>query len=323
MNVLPVDIIDSPIFAMVDFEKAKKYSPWPERILGIDTWKKIKRDTEEIIKEYNDGWYKEALNYFDANKDSIKKFGLGSPAVFLKNFEDSMSGAIKKKEDVYGQTEKSKYLISLGEIMYLGDLGVVNSLFRSYVTEVIKDYVQLSGVETVVEAGSGTGTNLFNLVQNLGLAFVKGGEICPNGVEFANNVAQLYDVKAEFINFDYYNSQDIVKLCDCKEDYLLITVHSIEQLPTLPENFIESITNLPHPPKAVLHFEPIQFPLDNKSDFDSYCHKYSQINLYNQDLYSKLNEAFLSGKIEILDIKKHIMGISAFNSTSFIAWKPI
>jgi len=318
-----IDITNSPIFEMIDFEKAKDYSPWPQRILGIDEWQKTKRDVAEIIKEYNDGWYKDALNYLETNKGNLKLVNSSSAAVFLKNFEDSMVGAIRKKEDIYGKTEKFKHLISLGERLFVSDLRYINSLFRSYVADVVSDYVKLNNIKVVIEAGSGTGTNVFNLMQYLDLNFVRGGEVCPNGVKFGNALAQYCRINAEFVDFDYYHSPDVYKLCDCKEDYLLITVHSVEQLPALPDKFIEDITKLSNPPKAVLHFEPIQFPFDNQSDFDSYCHKYSQINLYNQDIYTKLNAAHFSGKIEILDIKKHILGISAFNSTSFVAWKPL
>lgn len=310
---------NSPLLKPISFDKAKEYSPWPNRILGIDKWKKEQREPSDVIKEYDDLWYKEALDYYEQHLQSYQgKKNPGGAVVFIRDLENNVPNKLKKIDNALFSAD---CLVSFGDQLYLGNSRLLRLLSRNYITEIIGYYMRFYGLKSVIEMGSGIGINLFNTFLYYGAEYIRGGELCGNSRELSNKIATDFGVNGEFIDFDYYKSEDINRLCDYDKDYILITAHSIEQLPYLPDYFIDQVINLKNPPKAILHFEPIQFPQSNI--FDSYCKKYSEINLYNQDLFYKLNDAHNAKKIKVLHVGKHVIGFSAFNPTSVLVWEPI
>lgn len=314
-------IHSAEILKEVSFDEAFAYSPWPARITGTEKWQKERRAYAEMMQEYNDGWYREALDYFEKNKHRYEnRRNAGGAASFFSDFENYLLTRIDEMPEVYGSLPSSNFLISLGGRLYVANLHLFQHLYRQYIIQTVKRYIQQYNAKAVVEFGSGTGVNLFNIFSYSNIDFVKGGELCPNGVTMGNLVADYFGVNAEFSAFDYYGGGEIARLCSVDQDYILITVHSIEQITQLPDMFIRDIAALPKSPSAVLHFEPVQFP--GVSQFDAQCKKYSELNLYNQNLFSQLSSAQDAGTIEMLSIDKHVMGISAFNPTSFIAWRP-
>jgi len=319
MNDIPFNKKGNPLLRPVSFEEAKSYSPWPNRILGIDGWRKEQRTPSDIIKEYNDIWYKEALDYYNKHSDLYQnKRNSGGAVVVIRDIEKYASKNLQEADNAMSGDDN---LVSFGDQLYLGNPSVLRLLARNYITEIIGYYMRFYGLKSVIEMGSGIGINLFNVFLYYGAEYIRGGELCGNSKKLSNKIATDFGVNGEFIDFDYYKSGDINRLCDYGKDYILVTSHSIEQLPSLPDHFVDEIINLKNPPKAVLHFEPIQFP--EADIFDSYCKKYSEINLYNQDLFYKLNDAYNAKKIKVLHIGKHVMGFSAFNPTSVLVWEPI
>ncbi len=262
------------------------------------------------------------MNFYKAHKADFrdKKNSFGAYLV-LKEFEKSMLEKVEKMKGVYGGFPNSSYLVSLGEELYLGNVYMFNALFREFVLYTTQKYIQTYNAKAVIEPGSGTGINLFSLFTHSNLDFIKGGELCPNAYQLSNTLAKDFSVSSEFVPFSFYDKDGIKKLCNYKKKYILITTHATEQLPSLPDSFIQGIIDLKNPPEAVLHFEPVQFQ-EEKSVFAKRCKRYSEINLYNQDLYDKLKKSEKKKQVEILDVQKYVLGLSAFNPTSFIAWRP-
>lgn len=320
-QILPT-IQTSPLLREVTFAEAKAYSPWPNRIAGIDHWQKAERRMEEVIKEYNDGWYTEALQFYTTHKD--RYLGEDHPAGIIQCITDLerhlFVDRVEQLKDIYGGLPSVEYLISVGQKLFVANLYLFIIVYRQYVAQVVRQYMERYQVRAVIEMGSGMGINLFTLFGCAPLDYIRGGDLCEKGVELTNMIVSDFTLHGSFIEFSYYTSDDFQRLCDYDKDYILLTAHSIEQLPRLPEHFVDAIRHLKNPPRSVLHFEPVQFPIE--STFDEQCLKYSQLNKYNQDLYTVLARAHESSAIELLDMQKHVLGLSAFNPTSFIAWAP-
>lgn len=311
-----------PLLEPITFNQAKKISPWPNRILGLDRWQKKVRDEATILAEYNNGWYRAAVRFFTKEKKQKNAYDRcpTGAALLAKNFEKSMNQSVQKMTKVYGGFSNQTYLVSLGSTLCQGNVEILSRMFREYVADVVGAYTKAYQAAAVCELGSGIGINLFTvLAQNPALK-IYGGEICPNALTFSKEVSSYFKIKSVFKLFKYRDPNSLANLVPKTGKYILFTVHSIEQLPQLPDFFVSQIRNLPNPPEAVLHFEPIQFP--GTSTFTKQCRRYSEINLYNQDLYTVLKKAEQVKEIKILDIQKYCIGISAFNPTSFIAWKP-
>ena len=127
MKDSPVKISLNSIIQPISFKKAMRYSPWPSRILGREKWNKKTRKQEDVIKEYNDGWYKEALDYYKSNRILYtKKRNPNGAVIFLYSFEKQMMKRMKNIKRVYGEVSEAKGLISFGERFYLGDLFLIN-----------------------------------------------------------------------------------------------------------------------------------------------------------------------------------------------------
>lgn len=320
MNKNPI-IHSTEILKEVSFEEAFIYSPWPARISGQDKWQKERRAFTEMMQEYNDGWYREALEYFHSHKEKYSdRQNPGGAVSFFFDFENHLLHRIDQMPKIYGSLPTVSFLISLGERLYVGNLELFQHLYRQYIIQTVKKYIDKYAVRAIVEFGSGTGVNLFNIFSYSNINLVRGGELCPNGVELAGLIANYFNIHGEFARFDYYTPGEITKLCTLDEDYIIISVHSIEQITNLPDTFVSDIATLKKSPRAVLHFEPVQFPAITQ--FDAWCRRYSELNLYNQNLFDQLSAASEQDKIEILSVDKHVLGMSAFNPTSFIAWRP-
>jgi len=53
------------------------------------------------------------------------------------------------------------------------------------------------------------------------------------------------------------------------------------------------------------------------------CRKYARKNRYNEDLLAVLTDRQSQGRLTIVDCQKRCFGLSAFNPTSFVCWKPL
>src|SRR3989338_5106703 len=124
-------INSAEILKEVSFDEAFAYSPWPARITGKEKWQKERRAYAEMMQEYNDGWYREALDYFEKNKDRFSnRRGPGGSVSFFADFENYLLTRIDEMPDVYGSLPSSTFLISLGERLYVANLHLFQHLYR-------------------------------------------------------------------------------------------------------------------------------------------------------------------------------------------------
>ncbi len=313
---MSIPLEPKPLFRPISFTEASKYSPWPERLMGIIPWTKPQRKTEDILREYNDGWYASLLTAWEKHTNTKPS----SPLAFFHQMIKDVSAETEKNYAVY-RTRQDEALISIGDDFAIGDLVLLSEMYRLMVVRFVEDLTQTYGIRTLVETGCGTGINLFFIHALAGLSRFVGGEICSNAVALGNRICKDLALPGNFAIYDYQDPASLHTLVsDVRDDYALLTCHSIEQIQVREAGFIDSILALPHKPKLVIHIEPVQW---HDGSFSSLmCEKYATLNCYNQDLGDLLTSQEAAGKIKVVSQRKRCFGISAFNPSSLIAWCP-
>ena len=127
------------------------------------------------------------------------------------------------------------------------------------ITETISDFIHKFGpFDAVVEIGSGWGRNLFEIFYNSGWPGPYfGGEITSSGQDLAAYLTLMADgMQASFHPYDHENP-DISFIGD-KQKVLIFSVHSIEQVKYIPEDFFDRLCAFA-PEMTGLHIEPFGF----------------------------------------------------------------
>ncbi|HFE8357518.1 TPA: hypothetical protein ACGAPA_002280 [Legionella pneumophila] len=301
----------------IPFLESSNYSPWPMRLIGLTPWQKTERTTKEILDEYNNIWYKNALQAWENYADTHE---YPTPSRFFRLFDNIVYNQMVQNFEIYG-IDKDEHLISINRELYTAKWSVISALYDNLLVDNLEYYTNAFQAPTLVELGCGTGKNLFNAYTRLSLNNIIGGEICSNAVKLGNSIVERCNIEGSFKAFDYFQSDCINSVVSgINGNYILFTSHSIEQIQLNQTNFIEQILTLEHPPEVIIHFEPI-FDENEPTFFQKLHHLYTEKNLYNKDLLNELRKYGNKGKIKIVSLETDVFGLSAFNPTSVVVWK--
>lgn len=319
---LDQDVKAFPILRSVPFLSSGVFSHWPGRLMELDSWQRPERDEREILREYDDGWYRDLLGLWESFSAEVDPSG-AKPATVLRFFYrviKEASSEVDRNKAIYGASQES-YLFSVGDDLLVGDLTLGNMIHLHMVLHFVDKYLSQYDLHTVVEPGCGTGINLFYLYSYLDIDRIVGGDICSNAVALTRSISQRYSIPGGFHLFDYAKKDSLIELTQGLENYLLITCHSIEQTQVSQTGFVKNVLNLPNSPRLVLHFEPMVW--DDQTLIGKLCRRYAEKNRYNLDLLETLSKHQNEHRLQIIEYQKRCFGINAFNPTSFLAWEPI
>lgn len=190
-------------------------------------------------------------------------------------------------------------------------------------------------VGRIIELGAGWGKNLFNLfkfgaplnAEYWGLELTQAGRSLMERI--ANRAVPSMTVRSA--PFDYYNVDfsmfsNIVSTC-------VFTHHSIEQMPDVPLQLFERILAIPGF-RCCLHFEPCGFQipgnkwLDNPGQtsfmvqIDESNKRFAEKRNQNKNLYSRLRQLEVMGRIKIHTIRKNFTSHLINNATTMVVWGP-
>jgi hypothetical protein len=317
---LTASIAAHPVLERIPFPATNTLSPWIERATGFESFEKPQRDAAEILREYNDGHYKDLLDLWERFIAANSHAPLHR---FFNEYDRYHAVMIEERKHIY-RSSAAEYLFSVGDEFYKCDLTLGTMMFRDVVTRTVDDVLRSTGATGLVELGCGIGINVLSVYHHSAPEALRGGDICSNAVELGNRMARQYSIPATFNIFDYRSDESLRLLTSGMENYVLITVHSIEQVQVAENQVLERICRLPHPPKAVIHFEPVVWPSTGTDGnmMDKLCRRYAELNKYNMDLYTTLERLERDGVVEMTDVRKRVWGISPLNPTNIIAWKP-
>lgn len=306
------------MFRKVSFEEAAAYSPWPERIKTNKPWKND-RNPELVREEYNKR-YKALLDTWKKHVEENTQLPAALLApTFLAKFDAFNWKQILAAPQIYGEVTPEESLISFQGELYVGNALVAEGMFRQMVVEVTNQVAHKFACHSILELGCGTGYNLVKIATQLGLKCY-GTDLSPHVIEFLVNMAETsgIDITA---NVGNYLEDELCAMVDEDQDWGVLSVHAIEQVPVLGIDWFGRLLGAANSPKFGLHFEPIHS--SEPSEFSDQCLAYAKINDYNRSLSEAANKAQELGMIEIIDFKPYIIGSTAFNPTGMLLWRKI
>jgi hypothetical protein len=283
LNPIPVSLNDLP-----------RYSPWPARLAGGAPLAARRRTREEVLREYDrEKW--------------------GSVLAWLKS---RPPGASVTADDLLRQQKLDPAQIipfARKDQLFTAPAGAVMEAYDNLLLDTLRGHAE----EALVELGCGLGDKLLKVAAALRPRVIYGGEFTGSGVECGRLLAAQRGVTARFEHFDYSEPQTLATV---PKGALVYTSHSIEQIPHLPDSFIEGLIG--RAPRRVVHFEPCYGDQDEETLLGLLRRSYTVINDYNRNLVEMLRSFEQAGRIHIHEHRKNVFSDTPFNPTSVLAWAP-
>ena len=254
-------------------------SNWPKRLLGLEGFH-LERTADAALAEYDEDRYRPLVLDEAKSLEELK----------LREFEN------------LGMLPDEPHFYSIGEEVFVSPLRMVRTLWYSIILEAVKRFAQGS----ICELGCGYGFNL-SLLKNAGFADVYGGDFSSYAVGLGAGLG------CDISQFNYYDEGDYVLI---KEGSTVLTVHSLEQLPSA-SCFLSNLVKVRDRINRVIHIEPTFLP-ERSSFFGLIRNRYNQLIDHNHDLVELLRAR---GDIEILHFAADVFGLHPLNSSNVIVWK--
>ncbi len=313
-----------PLLRWAPPSDATLYSPWPRRLVRTEDWQRPDRDEAEILREFNDGWFRKCLDLWDSFSVGLNPSTAHPDAVlrFFYQVLKELSLEVERNSALY-HSQPDSSLFSIDDQLLVGDLILGSMIHIDMIVRYVDKLLSQNPVPVIVEPGCGNGIILFHLYARLNINRIVGGDLCPNAVTLGNRISETLGIPGTFKLFDYKDRSSMRALTDGLEDYVLLTCHSIEQTPiALTDAIIDDILNLPSPPRAVIHFEPMVAEGEDTL-MGELCREYAERNHYNTSLLGVVSRCERERRLAIVGYQKRFFGLNAFYATSMLSWRPL
>ena len=281
----------------IELDDLPKYSPWVNRILGIEPFGIHYKNPKEIQREYNqEKWFE-----------------------ILKHIEDNSKIKIDELESsLFHQKECVGYSIDNG--IYIQSTSDFHKDQLELYFSVVEPYIK--NANSLIELGAGYGSMIINLMKKFGKEKLQyfAGEYTENGIKCIRKLAQNENLKIKTGYCDFFSLKND-EIFGENEKNIIFTSYALMYIPLLADQFIEYIISMN--PKVCIHFEPCYEHYKDDSLYGMMCKRYIEMNDYNRNLISILKKAEKDKKIEIIEEQKNIFGNNALLPISIIVWKPI
>jgi hypothetical protein len=277
----------------LDLNELPSWSDWPSRLLGLEQFSQKHRTIEKIKSEYDEDKWKRCLDLYLSSENELD-------AVDLRF---SITNEPVDKE-IAAVVDERLVIIKKNQL--------IDMLFDLLSTSIAP---YLSDSDTIIELGSAFGTNLWALSKKFPDATYLGGDYSENAVELSKHLyGESSNISVSKLDF-YQETYDALE--KVTEPAIIFTSQAIEQLPSV-EYVIDTLGKYRDKIHTVINLEPA-YDLHDDSLMGLMRRRYLEINDYNRDLISQLEKR--SSDIEIMNIKKDIIGFVPFNSLTLVEWK--
>jgi len=278
----------------ITLDELAKYTPWPKRLMSSDPLQVRHKTESEVIREFDREKWARVLDY--AAKE---------PHLTLEKIEDTYCPL---ETETVGYDHETFWLTT--------NRHMLRRQIEIY-TDVLSKF--MPGAAALVELGAGFGSKIFDL------GTTRFREIPLVAAEFTENGQKLLRLIG-----DSLGRPAKVGYCDFRkleidpglvpENSVIFTSLSAHYIPEMADEFIDFLAQMK--PAAVVHFEPFYEHLESDSLHDLMARRYIEINDYTKNLMSIIQRAADAQKIEILEVRKKVLGMNPFLPISSLAWKP-
>jgi len=175
--------------------------------------------------------------------------------------------------------------------------------------------------DAVIELGCGFAGRLFETFYQVKRTPIKyfGGELTKAGQKLAGELAEM-EPEINFRTFAYdHMKPEPPENSDCRNQ-LIFTCHSIEQVPYLPDNFIEKLCRF-SANVTVVHFEPFGFQArTNTISAKNHARVAGNMN-FNKNLYALMERATRDALIDLKWVSVNLFRLDQSNPTSVAIWQ--
>jgi hypothetical protein len=280
----------------ININDLPKHSNWPHRLLGLSEWKKKDKNASEVLREFNVEKWGSLLNYVKSVKNHLS----------LKEFEYL----------VYNDLDESICLIN----NKLVKKSAYNAFKEQYkiINENISEFLP---AKAICELGAGYGQIILRLVDEMKFSNISkiAAEFTSNGVQLIHYLAKSLDQEVIIGNCDL--SKRGITDINIPEHGIIFTSFAAMYVPEFSLNFVKDISLFK--PSVVIHFEPIFEHCCIETLLGSMQRRYIELNDYNHNLLSVLQNAENQGLISIVKELPQVFGSNPFLPMSIIAWIPI
>jgi hypothetical protein len=276
-----------------------RYSPWPARIVGLESWAPATKSRREVLRE------------FEAEK-------WGVLLERARDLGDELS--LSALEATTGEPYSEKLVWREGELQMARE-----SDARAEGVRVLAETLASHGpIHTLVDMGAGYGGTLFPLLRELrrlGASYsperVVAGELTRSGRELLSLLAKVEGVSVE------------VAECDLASTHVMepppvgatvITCYSMTYLES-SQACLERVVSWK--PRLVMHFEPLIQHASSTTMLGLLQRRYIELNCYNQELLTCLRQLDSARVIELIEERAHVSGINPLLPASIAVWRPI
>lgn len=277
----------------IPLDDLPRWSNWPARMLGLESFVPPVRTTEKIAQEYGQEKWQFALDTFEKSGRTLDATALRK--MYYAQGGDAPRAAVYRGKLVAARTPTI--------ICWYDDL--------------LADWMgpSIGGARTVVELGAGFGHVLWSLRQRFPGKVYRGGEYTDSAVKLAELLyADHPDISVQHVNF-YDN--DYAVLDEAEGPVVVFTSQAIEQIPDC-RGIIDALAKHRSKIAAVFHIEPA-FDLQTPATLlGQMRRRYLEINDYNRNLFGTLKSR---ADIRIVRLEQDVIGWNPFNCLGMVHWE--
>ena len=270
----------------IPFEDLSIYTPWVNRIIGIEDFQIHHKNKSEIIRE------------FDKEKWGAILKENSSPSLY---FADNLIENFDTKVPFYLD---GKFYIGSGLEVFKKHIDIFEKELKS----------EIVNASALVELGAGYGSKILNIGKRKAFQKVPlfAAEFTKNGIKLMSKIAKKENKNLEvgFCDFEHFLLQGI----NIPENAIIFTSYSLHYIPKLNKNFFNFIKQIK--PKVVFHFEPCYEYYSDLKLFGLMCQRYTQLNDYNINMAT----IFENNKEINYSVYKNKIGSNPFLPISIIKW---
>tara|TARA_B100001250_G_scaffold170866_1_gene147140 strand:+ start:4057 stop:4929 length:873 start_codon:yes stop_codon:yes gene_type:complete len=275
----------------INFEDIQEYSDLPEKILNSSN-EHIKYKTEqEVLREFNTEKWSLILNDIASDKN-----------INLHEIDQKMEAFDVMSPFFY----KGDFYLASGKEVFNMHLEIFDKVISKYINE----------HTALVELGAGYGSKILNLSNKKKFHNVQlfAAEFTENG---CNAIKQLSARMNKEVQVGYCDlKKHIIKEISIPKNSVIYTSYALHYVQKLSDSFIDFI--LSFEPKIVINFEPC-FEAHDDYSYGKLCKRYIELNDYNIDMITVLNNASKKGLID-MKVEKNVIGGNPFLPISIIEW---
>jgi hypothetical protein len=260
-----------------------RFSPWPARLLGVETFRRSARTSAENQREYNDEKWKQALSDYLATSE---------------------------KRTCYALTEQELSDTSAVVCFRNGGLERITAgeAFDTHISLLAECIGPLLPASALVDLGAGTGRILFALASRLDTHRTEliATEFTDNGRRLISAVAHQSGLSVRVLGCDF-TAPSIISGAIPANAVLFSSMATV-CVPRLRQRFMNALLSLR--PRAIVYYEPIPQHCPTLTTLGLMQHSYIRMNRYNTDLLPLIHQQAQHKRVTVLSERPQVFGVN-------------